>query len=70
MAKGGYSGVENVSRKIKKGYIGDANGTARKIKKAYVGDENGIAKLVLSSTPKMIIRLLSGIAVIIVLGKG
>jgi hypothetical protein len=45
MAKGGYSGVENVSRKIKKGYIGDANGTARKIKKAYVGDEDGKARL-------------------------
>ena len=45
MAKGGYSGIDNVSRKIKKGYIGDENGKARKLKKAYIGDENGKARL-------------------------
>jgi hypothetical protein len=55
MAKAGYSGVDNIARKIKKGYVGHEDGLAKKLKKAYVGDENGIAKLVLSSTPKMII---------------
>ena len=57
MAKGGYSGVENVSRKIKKGYIGDENGIARKLKKVYVGDENGKARLCWSGKERIFVSM-------------
>lgn len=44
MAKGGYIGVDDKARKIKKAYIG-VNGVARKVKKAYIGVD-GVAQLV------------------------
>jgi hypothetical protein len=44
MAKGGYIGVDDKARKIKKCYIG-VDGVARKVKKAYIGVD-GVARLI------------------------
>lgn len=48
MAKSAYIGASNLAHKIKKMYVGDADGIARKVKKAYIGDANGKARLCFS----------------------
>lgn len=51
MAKGGFIGVNETARKLKKGWVG-INGASRKLKKGWVG-VNGVARQIFSAVPDL-----------------